>query len=153
MQGVYVSRGDVSEWFQTLAGSFVSSHADFGRVLFAIDNTRPVDELVYSVNKGFDWRKVKFANHLVLVDHVIALSDASSSHVFAAQPAERFLIVATNPTSRKQVMFVVEAEQSTAAVADTDSLLSYDNIHDDTLKCREKCVSATTKMVIFKIFI
>lgn len=151
MQGVYVSRGDVSEWFEALgAGSFVSSHADFGRLLFAIDATRPVDELVYSVNKGFDWRKVKFANHLVLVDHVIALSDtsSSSSHVFTAQPAERFLIVATNPESRKQVMFIVQAEQSTAAVVDTNSLLSYDNIHDDTLKCREKCLSATTKMSI-----
>lgn len=142
------------QWTQVLQGSYVASFANFGRVLVSADSTQAVNEVVYSVNRGNQWQKVKFSNddQLYLVNQIIALSSKTLTDASTGQAFERFLLVASDTKSKKIVMFLLDAvEEQHPSIASSGNV----DLHDEPItnpECFKKCISFNNSQKVSKIY-
>lgn len=142
IQGIYVSRRDAANWSKILKGPFVSSFSKFGQILFAVENTKEVNELIFSVDSGNNWETFKFAKKPYLVKQ-ITKSNLNDVSTVTSKLLERFLLLTIDPITREQVIFTIDIAQQTKF-----SPLHLDDLHDEsyTMDCLEKCISTINQV-------
>lgn len=105
--------------------------ANSGHLMLSVEQspTRPTDELIYSLNKGYDWHRMLFSpSEAVRIVDVVS----SSVVVDSSSSPPRFIVLATSPRTGALRVFKIEASrQESAAAAATEN--SSDESNNDSI--------------------
>lgn len=134
--GTYESQSDASEWSLLNKGAHVSSYTNFGHILLSADQSRPVDELIFTLNKGVDWHRMKFADEAVLVNELLTVDPAKQDRL------PRFVVIATSAKTGARLVFKIDAvrpQQNKSLPPDVSTEDKDDGDDDGDDECKQKC--------------